>query len=147
MNIKEFISSLPWQTIFFCLIGVILIIISFFYSSGNKNLIETGITVDGIIYSLSSSNQGQDLTSVKDAITVRFLTLDKVWITKEYKANFKIAYTGQYKEGEAVKIIYDPKNPSRFLIKSKQSELIARLGFGFVGIASTIIGVYSYFKR
>jgi len=149
MDVKEFISSLPWQTIIFCLFGVALIIISIFTSSSNKKFKESGITVDGIIFSLeeNSNRRSSDNYSinVKDKITVRFLTVDNAWITEQFKTNFLIAYTGQYKEGESVKVTYDPQNPSNFIIASKQSEKIARLSIALIGLIFLVIGLFKYF--
>ena len=151
MDVKEFISSLPWQTIIFCLFGVALIIISIFTSSANKKFKESGITVDGIIFSLGENSNrmssGNYSTNVKDKITVRFLTVDNVWITEQFKTNFLIAYTGQYKEGESVKIIYDPQNPSNFMIVSKQSEKIGRLLFAVIGLLFLAVGIFKYFNN
>jgi len=151
MEVKEFISALPWQTIIFCLFGVALIIISIFTSSANKKFKESGITVDGIIFSLgeNSNRMSSDnySTNVKDKITVRFLTVDNVWVTEQFKTNFLIAYTGQYKEGESVKVTYDPQNPSNFMIASKQSEKIGRLLFAVIGLLFLAVGIFKYFNN
>jgi hypothetical protein len=150
MDVKEFMLSLPWQTIIFCLLGLVLITISIFASSTDKKLKEVGITVDGIIFSLSEGSNridsGNYVTNVKDKITIRFLTTDNVWITGQLKTNFLIAYTGQYKEGQSVKVTYDPQNPSNFMIVSKQSEKIGRLLFAVVGLLFLITGIFKYFN-
>jgi hypothetical protein len=150
MSIQDFISSLPWQTIIFCFLGFALILVSIFTSSTSKKLKESGTTVDGIIFSLGASNRvGSDnySTNVKDRITVRFLTTDNVWITEQLKANFLVAYIGQYKEGETVKIIYDPQNPSNFVITTKQSEKIGRVVVALGGIVFLVVGILKYLDK
>ncbi len=151
MDIKEIISSLPLQAIIFCLIGIICIIVSLYSKFDNKNLKETGVAADGIICSLeNSSNQSNTdsfSTNVKDVITVRFLTKDNVWITERVRSNFLIAYTGQYKLGETVKVIYDPNKPSNFIIESKQSERIGRVILGLAGLILLIVGIFQYFNK
>jgi hypothetical protein len=151
MDIKEIISSLPIQAIVFCLLGIICIVAAFYSASGNKKLKETGIAADGIIYSLEESTDQSDtdisFRNVKDVIIVRFLTKDNVWITERYKSKFLIAYTGQYKPGEAVKVIYDPNNPQIFTLESRQSEKIRRILFGLAGLIFFVIGIFQYFKK
>ena len=78
MNIQEIIQSIPLQAAIFCLIGIAFIAITIFTPSGNKKLKATGLTADGIIYSLEQhpdqSSSEVYTSNVKDKITVRFLT-------------------------------------------------------------------------
>ena len=146
MNFQEIIESIPLQAAIFCLIGVACIVIAIFFTSGNKKLKDTGLVADGIIYSLQQKSGlfgSNDFDSnVKDKITVRFLTKDDVWITEQLKTSFQISFTGQYKEGQPVKVIYNPDKPSEFMIESRQSGKIGRLIFGLIGLVFLIIGVY-----
>lgn len=148
MNIQEIIASIPLQAVIFCLTGIACIAIAIFAASGNKKLKETGLTADGIIYSLEQNpNQSSSevyTSNVKDKITVRFLTKEDVWITALLKMNFLVSYTGQYKAGEQVKVIYNPNNPSEFMIETKQSERIGRILFGIAGLAFLVLGIYQY---
>ncbi len=151
MDIREFISSLPWQAIIFCFFGIVLIAISIFASLSNKKLKNSGITVDGTIFSLERDNDHIDsdsyLSNVKGKITVSFLTTDKVWITDKPQTNFLISYTGQYKKGEPIKVTYDPENPSNFIVATKQSEKIGRVVVALGGIVFLIAGILRYFDK
>lgn len=125
-------------------------IIPIFYKSNNKNLEKTGERCEGIIFKLDYSNSfGSDTnsSSTKDKITVRFVTNKKEeWITEDLKTDFMISYTGQYKEGDKVAVIYNPENPSEFTIETKQSQTIGKLVLFFVGLIFVGAGIYELVK-
>ncbi len=124
-------------------------IISLFYKSKTKNLEKTGERCEGIIFKLDYSNSfGSDTTSssTKNKITVRFVTNKKEWITEDLHTDFMISYTGQYKEGEKVAVIYNPENPSEFTIETKQSQTIGKLVLFFVGLIFVGAGIYELVK-
>jgi hypothetical protein len=130
-------------------IGIILIIVSLFYKSKVKTLEKTGERCEGIIFKLGYSNSfGADMTSsnVKDKITVRFVTKNKEWITQDLHSDFMISYTAQYKEGDRVNVIYNPENPSEFMVETKQSQTLGRLVGLFIGLAFVGTGIYELFK-
>ena len=78
---------------------------------------------------------------------MRFLTKDDVWITAQVKTNFLISFTGQYKAGEHVKVVYNPDIPSEFMIESKQSEIAGRFIIGAAGLAFLIFGIYQSLNK
>ena len=129
-------------------LGIILIIVALFYQSKTKLLETTGERCEGIIFQLDYGNSlGSDGTSsLKDKITVRFVTKNKEWITQDLHSDFTISYTGQYKEGDKVVVIYNPENPSEFMVETKQSEKTGRLVVLFVGLVFVGVGVYEIFK-
>ncbi|HZF64052.1 MAG TPA: DUF3592 domain-containing protein, partial [Chitinophagaceae bacterium] len=77
-----------------------------------------------------------------DKVTIRFLTLDKQWITGDLKQEFAAFFTNQYKAGDAVEVYYDPKQPSHFFVDTKQSRRTARIIFACVGIVLFAAGLY-----
>jgi len=124
-------------------------IIPLFYKPKTESLEKTGERCEGIIFKLGYSNSlGSDAggSVVKDKITVRFVTNKKEWITEDLNIDFMIAYTGQYKEGEKVEVIYNPENPSEFTIETKQSQTTGKLVCFFVGIIFVGVGIYELFK-
>jgi hypothetical protein len=83
-----------------------------------------------------------DIASVRDKITVRFLTKKQEWITADIPVDGSVFYTGQYKAGDKIKLLYNPGNPRDFVVLTKQLPGLALLivivaGFLFLGI-----GVY-----
>jgi hypothetical protein len=128
--------------------GIILIIVALFYQSKTKLLETMGERCEGIIFQLDYGNSlGSDgPSSFKDKITVRFVTKNKEWITQDLHTDFVLAYTGQYKEGDKVVVIYNPENPSDFMVETKQSQTMGKLVFLFVGLVFVGVGIYELFK-
>jgi len=136
------ILELPWEQILLGLMGLLAIFISLVKTTASEKLKATGVKTEGIIFELDSSRLTYNENGVKDKITVRFTTTDKQWITETLKADFSIAYTGQYKVGEKVTVIYEEDNPSNFILETKQSFFIARLLSFFVGLVLLMISIY-----
>ena len=125
-------------------------VIAAFWQSSKSNLKQTGVPVEGIIFEQSfdnSFNRSFDNFSsfTKDKITIRFVTQTGEWIMGVIKQNFGVYYTGQYKNGDAVKVYYDKDNPSNFYVDTKQSEYVGRLVIGLVGLIFLSIGLYKLF--
>lgn len=138
-----------YQPYLLLLIGFIAKIISLFYKAKTESLEKTGERCEGIIFKLDYSNAfDPDMISsnTKNKITVRFVTNKKEWITADLNTDFMISYTGQYKEGEKVAVIYNPENPSEFTIETKQSQTIGKLVLFFVGLIFVGTGVYELVK-
>ena len=129
----------------FLLIGLIVLAITFFYKSNKSELKKTGIAVDGIVFDQEMSSSGSfdnSTTGQNDKITVRFVTQKQEWITGQIQQDFQIYYSGQYKNGETLKVYYDEKNPSNFYVDTKQSELKGRVVIAIVGFVFLLIGLY-----
>ena len=137
-----------YQPYIILVLGIILIVVALFYQSKTKLLETTGERCEGIIFQLDYGNSlsSDGTSSLKDKITVRFVTKNKEWITQNLHSDFMISYTGQYKEGNKVVVIYNPENPSEFMVETKQSPTTARLVFIFIGLLFVGMGVYEIFK-
>ena len=138
-----------YQPYLLLLIGLISMILSLFHKSKTQKLEKTGERCEGIIFNLGYSNfLGPDMngSTTKDKITIRFVTNKKEWITEDLHSDFMISYTGQYKEGEKVAVIYNPENPSEFTIETKQSQTIGKLVFFFCGLVLVGAGIYELVK-
>src|ERR1700733_12908588 len=117
------------------IIGIISIIASLLRKSKPDNLEKIGERCEGIIFKLGYKNtSGSPLNDsmVKNKITVRFVTGKLQWITEDLNTDYLIAYTGQYKEGDKVVVIYNPDKPTEFTIETKQSQTFGSLVFIFV---------------
>ncbi len=130
--------------------GLIALSISVLWPSTNSHLKKTGIPVDGIVFKQGSENTNSSsfdnsFGQIKDKITVRFVTHTGEWITDVIKQDFKIFFTGQYKNGDSIKVYYNKENPSDFYVDTKQSELAGRLVLGLVGLIFLMIGLYQLF--
>ena len=134
------------QPYFFILIGLVSVLFAIFKKSDKSNLKNTGQKAEGIIYALEqNSNSYNSYTqnyNIKDKVTIRFLTLDKQWITGDLKQDFALFFTRQYKEGDTVDVFYDPKEPSNFFVETRQSEKTSRIILVAIGIVLGSVGLY-----
>ena len=131
----------------FLSIGSVSIAIAIFFKSSKSILKETGIEVEGIIFKQERNTNfitqiDDSSSSINNRITVRFVTKKQEWITEVIKQDFQLFYTGQYKDGNTIKIFYDESNPSNFFVDTKQSEYIVRIMFSIVGLVFISIGLY-----
>ena len=139
-----------YQPYIFLAVGLIVLAVSLLFESKKSRLKETGIAVDGIVFSQESANttigsSTGSYTSVKDKVRVRFVTKNEEWITGVIEQDIQFFYTGQYKDGDTVQVYYDKDNPSNFYVDTKQSEIIGRLIIGGIGTIFTLIGLYQLF--
>jgi len=119
-----------------------------FRESSKSRLTVTGIATEGIIFTQDRSFKLFRLlnsNNVNDLITVRFVTNKNEWITAEIDQAFQLFYNWQYKNGEKVKVYYDPDQPSHFYVDTKQSELGGRISVVMIGIFVTGFAAYRIF--
>ena len=134
----DFTQYLPYALLTF---GLIAIVKSCFHVSNKSNLKETGIPVDGIVFTQSADS----VDDVNKKVVIRFVTKNQEWITEPIKQDFQIFYTGQYKDGDHVNVFYNPAAPTEFYVDTKQSELIPRILGGLLGICLILVGLYQIF--
>ncbi|MGB4771805.1 MAG: DUF3592 domain-containing protein [Chitinophagaceae bacterium] len=123
-------------------IGCIMIAVSLLNSDTDKALIKTGKYAEGIIFEQDVNTDTSSYANTNPV--VRFTTEDKTWITGRIKQNISVSYTGQYKDGEKVAVYYDPEDPSRFYVASKQSPTIARILMLVIGLSLVTYGIYQF---
>lgn len=100
------------------IIGLILIFLAIRMLNDFKLISKEGVEVEGIIFGFEQSSSTG--TSVSYPI-VRFLTLEKEWITQITTIGITFGF---YKKGEKIKIIYQKKNPKKFYIKNKKTFMV-----------------------
>jgi hypothetical protein len=134
------------QPFIFILVGIVLLLMAVLKKATKANLKQSGLKTEGIVYGLErqtdSTSPISDSSNVKDKVIVRFVTNNEEWITGDIKQEFAAFFTGQYKEGQKLDVYYDPKNPSDLFVDTKQCEIIGKILFVIVGLASCLIGLY-----
>jgi hypothetical protein len=141
-----FLGSLPWSGFYLILLSLVLIGIfllqSSFYDKINKN----GIEVEGMLFSVDREMTNSILynfnTTYYDEVTFRFLTKEKIWVTKISNTSWITSFTGQYKEGDKVKVKYDPKEPNDFIVCQDGLALFLQYSILFGGFFLFALGVY-----
>jgi hypothetical protein len=102
-------------------------------------LVKTGVKVDGIVFKIEKRLGSGSMDNTRYHPVIRYVTLeDKEWITEEYSIGTN---PSMYKEGEAVKIIYDSADNRHFIIDGLANKLTGPvlLIVGVVLIAAVII--------
>jgi hypothetical protein len=128
--------------------GVVLLFYGLIKNNNKADLKNKGIKVEGIIfkqeYQQNSSNYTIENPLIKDKIIIRFVTLSQEWITAPIDQDFQMFYNSLYKDRESVTLYYDKDNPQIFYVETKQSELLVRVLFSFIGIIFISYGIYKY---
>ena len=123
-------------------LGLPMTVSACFRVSQKSNLKKVGIPVDGIVCKQSD----RSASNVNEKITIRFLTKEQEWITGPIDQGFELFYTGQYKNGDPVKVFYNPDKPTEFYVDTKQSVLLVRIIGCVTGICLTVFGLLSNFR-
>lgn len=90
---------------------------------------EKGANAEGIVFRMEGGESRFGFTTDDDQFSndnasypvIRFLTADQVWITGKPSSPVH----NLYKEGQAVKVVYNKENPAEFIIVSKFNVLAA----------------------
>jgi len=120
--------------------GTFLIVWGIGKINERRKLLKSGIKVDGVVFRLE-----ERLSSGKNRMllyypVIRYVTLDKNWITEEYGFGSKPSV---YKEGDIVKIIYDPADYKHFIIDNFLSKVLGWV-LALIGVA-ILAGVLIYY--
>ena len=133
----------------FIVVGLGVMLYGLLKKTTTLMLIENGKKAEGIIFEMKGRSSGSlsSFDSIAyNKIIVRFVTDKLEWVTAEAQNEFGLFYSGQYKIGESVEVMYDPHDPKRFIIITKQSEGNARLFAKIVGLIFIIAGIYKLFN-
>jgi hypothetical protein len=108
--------------------------------SERRKLLKTGVKVEGVVFQLEKLTSFGKKPSTLYYPVIRYVTLDKEWITEKYGVGTN---PSAYKEGEIVKVIYDPADYKHFIIDDFMSKA---LGIILIAVgALLIIGVFIYY--
>jgi hypothetical protein len=128
------------QTIIYFIIGLVFIFL------GNRNLgkrnrlMETGVEVEGIIFEFESNKElVSDANFSSKYPVVRFVTTEGQWITKSTDIGLSTSF---FKEGEKIKVKYNPDNPDDFIITSSLFKWIPYTLIA-LGLIMVVAGLYS----
>ncbi|RFZ94069.1 DUF3592 domain-containing protein [Mucilaginibacter conchicola] len=123
--------------------GLIFLLAGYFNLKRKRFLYDKGIGAEGVVISIER-NDGFRFGKNADInwfVTIRYLTNDKLWITKRYD---ELNETLPFTEGDKVKIIYDPADPEEFILDNSSSKY-GPLVFTTIGILMIAGSVLFYF--
>jgi len=129
----------------FILIGIAMITVPFLSKPTAERLKNIGERCEGIIFELGYKGRSGPMSNdsiMKDKITIRFVTLEQEWITEDLNTDFIPLYYNQFKEGDKVMVVYDPKNPKDFTIETKANPKQFKFILSIAGVVFVGVGVY-----
>ena len=102
-----------------------------------QRILKTGVKVKGIVFDIEHEYRSRDNSNLYYPV-IRYVTATGEWITKKHDLG---SSPSAFTEGESVTVIYDPADPSSFILNDKTSKIIplALLISGIVLIAGAII--------
>jgi hypothetical protein len=103
-------------------VGAFLTIWGMAKMNERRKLLKTGIRVQGVVFRLDESWDSEGRTLYHPVI--RFVTLEQEWITKKLEIGTRPSL---YREGEDVKVIYDPTDNERFIIDNLSGKITGLL--------------------
>ncbi|QEC79634.1 DUF3592 domain-containing protein [Mucilaginibacter ginsenosidivorax] len=121
--------------------GTFLIVWGIGKINERRKLLKSGLKVDGVVFKLEERlSSGTDRMLLYYPV-IRYVTLDKNWITEEYAVG---SNPSAYKEGDVVKIIYDPADYKHFIIDNFLSKVLGWVLalIGVVILAGVLITIY-----
>lgn len=121
--------NIPWYDYLFMLvIGVAFTYAGILQKRKRAGLLGKGIKAEGEVSELVFGGATKN-SSVYYPV-IRFLTLEKEWVTQKYDIG---GSSNAYHLGDKVKVIYDPENPLNFTIDDTRAKVVGPL-FAVIGI-------------
>jgi hypothetical protein len=142
MDSQYFTPFIPYV---FIIIGIVVIVVTVLAKPAVNRLAQAGEHCEGLIFK-QEYNEGNAMYSnaagLKNKITIRFVTKEKEWVTEVLNTDFISLTPWQFKEGQKVQVLYDPKNPRDFTILNHQSPRLTKTILILVGTACIAFGIY-----
>ena len=115
-------------------VGLAALLFGIFRSSEKRRLLRNGIRTDGIIMQLINDGLSKSPTYYP---VIKFITEKDDQVIEKYKVGVN---RYMYKEGEEVRVIYDPLNPARFLLDDVRSKALSPV-FIYGGILLIMLSI------
>ena len=125
----------------FLAIGLVSIFLFLRISHKMANFNKTGLDAEGVIFEIEWEHNtvGKHSASASYPV-IRFVTNDGLWITKRYHQSGILI-----RQGQKVRVKYNPENPEDFVITSGQFRWSAYI-FLVSGIVALIIAIFKVFQ-
>ena len=121
-------NSISIMKYVFCIIGLAILIQTFFIYQEKRTLIEKADVVEGTVVDNSTNDSPVVCFSTKDGRRIKFTS---------YINNNLLSY----KEGEAVEVLYDPENPNKAKINNFSTLYMGVSILGFLGTVFFLTGL------
>ena len=114
--------------IFLLLFGLAFLLLSLIYFFKVKKISRNGVKTEGVVFDVEFRRGYKTPYPV-----IRFLTTEKVWITQTpgFWTNARTPI-----KGDKVNVIYNPEDPTDFVVETKSNGSVA---FIFIGLALILL--------
>jgi hypothetical protein len=119
-------------------LGVAVLVFALYQYQHYKRLYQSGIEVDGVVFDQTMATSA---TNTERYPIVRFVTKNNQWIT----AQANVSIPGFFKTGQKVTVVYDPRDPNNFMIKSRIVRMIP-IVLACLGIIVLAIAVVQFLE-
>ncbi len=132
--------------VIFSLVGTLLVVLALFRKKKPKPFFLNALKAQGTVIDLGVSQprsfkKRRYSTPAYTQVTIEYLTNTQQKIQGDIDTDFTLFYSGQYQKGDKVNLLYNPENPTEFIVTSLQSTLIAKLIMLVVGICLLLTGI------
>lgn len=142
--------------IMFSLVGFTLVMIAMLTKQKPIAFFNNGLQAEGTITDLGVRQprpfkKRRFSEPAYTQITIEFITITGQQVQGDIDTNLGLFYSGQYKLGDKVNVLYNPDNPEEYVTTLSQSTKIARLIMIFTGLFLILTGIgmtllMSFFK-
>lgn len=132
--------------IVFSFAGIALIVISIFAKQKPEAYFNNALQAEGVIIDLGISQprpfkMRRFSEPAYTSVVVEFKTQNGETVQTEMERTLAFFYSGQYKKGDKVSLLYNPVNPEEIVGKTSQSTKAARLIMLSVGFLLILTGL------
>ncbi|MDF2188925.1 DUF3592 domain-containing protein [Paraflavitalea sp. CAU 1676] len=133
------------QLLFDILIPMIVGLWAIYYLSErikeDKHVLRNGLPAEGIVCDFDESAISESSEMDLKYPIVRFVTQKGEWITERY-----YVADSRMKLGDTIKVIYDPENPSTFLVEARNAPVTTYILWSLIGAGGILWGFYQLIR-
>lgn len=130
----------------FSLVGITLVIIGIFAKQKPKPFFDLALQAEGTVIDVGIRQPRpfkirRFSEPAYTEVTVEFLTDSCQSVQGDIATNPTLFYSGQYKIGDKVNLLYNPEKPTEFIVTSLQSTKTAKLIMILTGLFLMLTGI------
>lgn len=132
--------------IVFAVAGILFIMTAIFAQKKNKPFFDNALPAEGTVIDVGI-RQPRPFKKIRYSaptytqVTIAFTTNTNQLIQSDIDTNLTLFYSGQYKKGDKVSLLYNPEKPTEFIVTTSQAASMARFILLAIGIFLLLTGI------
>ena len=132
--------------IVFSLVGITLVITGIFAKNKPKPFFDIALQAEGTVIDVGIRQPRpfkirRFSEPAYTAVTIEFLTKSCQSVQGDIDTNLNLFYSGQYKIGDKINLLYNPEKPAEFIVSSLQSTKTAQFIMIVTGLFLMLTGI------